>query len=210
MSARLLYVMDPMCSWCWGFTPVIEALAERAARAGVAAVPVVGGLRSERQPLDPAGRVRILGHWQAVNAATGQLFDFNAAMPEGFVYDTEPACRAIVTARGLDASQVWRFMGLVQRAFYLEGADTTRASVLVGLAEEAGYSREAFAQRFDSPEAHQDTAADFDWVRNLGISGFPTVLAERDGRLALLTNGYQPLETLLPLLDRWLDQGAHA
>ncbi|MEI5495541.1 DsbA family protein, partial [Pseudomonas aeruginosa] len=21
-KARLLYVMDPMCSWCWGFAPV--------------------------------------------------------------------------------------------------------------------------------------------------------------------------------------------
>ena len=26
MPARLLYVMDPMCSWCWGFAPVAEAL----------------------------------------------------------------------------------------------------------------------------------------------------------------------------------------
>ena len=29
MSARLLYVMDPMCSWCWGFAPVAEALVEQ-------------------------------------------------------------------------------------------------------------------------------------------------------------------------------------
>ena len=35
MSARLLYVMDPMCSWCWGFAPVLESLAEQAAAAGV-------------------------------------------------------------------------------------------------------------------------------------------------------------------------------
>ena len=26
-ATRLLYVMDPMCSWCWGFAPVVEALA---------------------------------------------------------------------------------------------------------------------------------------------------------------------------------------
>ena len=23
---RLIYVMDPMCSWCWGFAPVAQAL----------------------------------------------------------------------------------------------------------------------------------------------------------------------------------------
>jgi hypothetical protein len=35
-------------------------------------------------------------------------------------------------------------------------------------------------------------------VQDLGIAGFPTLLAERNGQLALLTNGYQPLESLQP------------
>ena len=34
MASRLLYVMDPMCSWCWGFAPVVAALAEQADGAG--------------------------------------------------------------------------------------------------------------------------------------------------------------------------------
>ena len=42
MASRLLYVMDPMCSWCWGFAPVAEALAEQAAAAGVPLQLVVG------------------------------------------------------------------------------------------------------------------------------------------------------------------------
>jgi len=31
------------------------------------------------------------------------------------------------------------------------------------------------------------------------------LLAESGGRLALLTNGYQPLDALSPLLARWLE-----
>ena len=37
-----------------------------------------------------------------------------------------------------------------------------------------------------------------------------TGLIERRGQLALLTNGYQPLQALAPLLGRWLEQAAHA
>ena len=48
MASRLLYVMDPMCSWCWGFAPVVEALAEQAAAAGVPLQIVVGGLRRDQ------------------------------------------------------------------------------------------------------------------------------------------------------------------
>ena len=105
-SITVHYVGDPMCSWCWGFAPVVQALAEQAAAAGVPLKLVVGGLRRERAAMEPSARVRILSHWQAVNASTGQLFNFQDALPESFVYDTEPACRALVTARQLDEQNV--------------------------------------------------------------------------------------------------------
>jgi len=210
MQARLIYVMDPMCSWCWGFAPVLAALAEQAQAAGVPMDLVVGGLRQEQAALEPAGRVRILAHWQAVNASTGQLFNFNDGLPEGLVYHTEPACRALVTARQLDATKVWPLLELIQQAFYCEGRDVTRAGVLRELAEAAGLPRGEFAEAFDSPQAQAATQADFNWVQGLGIAGFPTLLAERNGQLALLTNGYQPLEQLQPLLARWLERASHA
>ncbi|UTW07517.1 DsbA family protein [Pseudomonas benzenivorans] len=209
MPARLLYVMDPMCSWCWGFAPVLESLAEQAAAAGVPLQLVVGGLRRERIGVDAAARVRYLGYWQAVNASTGQLFNFEQGLPEGLVYDTEPACRALVTARQLDPESTWPLAKLIQQAFYTEGVDVTQAGQLVRLAEQAGIPRIEFAEAFDSPAAHAATAADFAWVQDLGIAGFPTLLAERDGQLALLTNGYQPLDALAPLLGRWLERAAH-
>ena len=210
MASRLLYVMDPMCSWCWGFAPVVEALAEQAVAASVPLQIVVGGLRRDQVAIDAAARVRYLGYWQAVNASTGQLFDFEHGLPEGLVYDTEPACRALVTARQLDAASAWTLLKLIQQAFYTEGADVTQASVLVQLAEQAGIPRIEFAEAFDSQAMQEATAADFTWVQDLGIAGFPTLLAERDGQLALLTNGYQPLEVLAPLLGRWLERAANA
>ncbi|NIF16714.1 DsbA family protein [Pantoea sp. Cy-639] len=210
MSARLLYVMDPMCSWCWGFAPVAEALIAQAQAAGVATRLVPGGLRSGGSELDASTRKYILEHWQAVHDATGQAFRFEGAMPDGFVYDTEPACRALVAARELDESRVWGLLKLIQSAFYEQGVDVTRAPQLVELAVQAGYEREAFAQRFACHDTRAATTADFAWVQDLGIAGFPTLLAERNGQLALLTNGYQPLESLQPLLARWLQQAACA
>ncbi|NNA35977.1 DsbA family protein [Pseudomonas lundensis] len=209
MSARLLYVMDPMCSWCWGFAPVARALVEQAQAAGVELHLVVGGLRTgSGSALEPHTRRYILEHWQAVTEATGQPFTVDGALPEGFVYDTEPACRAIVAARSLAPDCAWTLTGLIQQAFYVQGRDVTQASVLVELAETAGVPRIEFAAAFDSVEQHAATAADFTWVQDLGIAGFPTLLAERNGQLALLTNGYQPLDLLSDLLGRWLDRAA--
>ncbi|WP_268797341.1 DsbA family protein [Pseudomonas huanghezhanensis] len=211
MPARLLYVMDPMCSWCWGFAPVADALVEQARAAGLPLHLVVGGLRTgSGAALEPGTKRYILEHWQAVKDTTGQSFRFEDALPEGFVYDTEPACRAVVAARSLDPDIAWKLVKEIQQAFYLEGRDVTRGSVLAELAEKAGLPRIVFAEAFDNPEQIAATASDFSWVQDLGIAGFPTLLAERKGQLALLTNGYQPVEELAPLLDRWLERAASA
>lgn len=208
MTPRLVYVMDPLCSWCWGFAPVADALVARAAQAGVDCDLVLGGLRRQRTLLSAVDRVKILGHWQAVNARTGQSFNFNAGMPEGFIYDTAPACRALVTARRLDPARVWVYLRAIQRAFYCGGRDLSMSSELVDLAEQAGLPREAFARAFDDSQAEQETLADFQWVERLGIAGFPTLLAESGGQFALLTNGYQSIDVLAPLLERWLERNA--
>ncbi|MDE1164258.1 MAG: DsbA family protein [Pseudomonas sp.] len=210
-AARLIYVMDPMCSWCWGFAPVAKALIEQARAAGVQTHWVVGGLRTgSGAALDPTKRSYILEHWQAVTEATGQPFTLQGALPDGFVYDTEPACRAVVAARALDPSAVGALVELIQKAFYTQGRDVTQVPTLAELAEAAGIPRIEFAQAFHSADVEQATAADFSWVQDLGIAGFPTLLAERNGQLALLTNGYQPLDALAPLLHRWLERAAHA
>lgn len=160
--------------------------------------------------MDQAARDRTASYWHAVHEASGQPFNFEAGLPEGLVYDTEPACRALVAARSLDPQVAWRLAGLIQRAFYVEGRNVTLPQELVELAETAGVPRIEFADRFDSQAARDATVADFDWSRNLGIAGFPTLLAEHEGQLALVTNGYQPLEALAPLLTRWLDHNINA
>ena len=43
MQKELIYFVDPMCSWCWGFSPVILSISQ--AFAGRVPVRVVlGGL----------------------------------------------------------------------------------------------------------------------------------------------------------------------
>lgn len=210
MSARLLYVMDPMCSRCWGFAPVAEALIAQAREAGVPTRLVLGGLRSGSSALDASTRRYILEHWQAVAEATGQAFRFEGAMPDGFVYDTEPACRALVAARELDAERVWPLLGLIQRAFYERGWTLPALRNWWSLPSRQVLTEVISPRRFPGADTRAATAADFSWVQDLGIAGFPTLLAERNGQLALLTNGYQPLDRLQPLLGRWLQQAACA
>ena len=72
----LMYVADPMCSWCWGFAPVIQALTERYASTLNIRL-IMGGLRPAEaaQYLDDDLRAYLQQHWQHVHDATGQVFN---------------------------------------------------------------------------------------------------------------------------------------
>src|SRR4051812_16092040 len=117
---KLIYVGDPMCSWCYGFGKELSTVLE--AEPSLQLEIVVGGLRAGgTEVLDAAGKQFRLTHWARVEAASGLPFNRDALMArEGFVYDTEPICRAVVAARrlGPEAPLLDVFRAL-QRAFYV-------------------------------------------------------------------------------------------
>jgi putative protein-disulfide isomerase len=199
----LWYFADPMCSWCWGFSPVIETLREQYhGRMKIALV--LGGLRHETAPMVAAQRDEILHHWNAVHERTGQPFRFDGALPDGFVYDTEPACRAAVTASGIDPAQIFAVFKAIQSAFYAEGRDVTRADVLADLAAGLGIDASRFLQAFGSDEARARTRAHFRQARVAGVRGFPTLILQQDSQLHPVSVGLQPLDTVRATLERHL------
>lgn len=204
MNAPILwYFADPMCSWCWGFSPVIEALRD-AYRDRMNIALVLGGLRHETAPLSAAGRAEILHHWREVHTRTGQPFRFDNALPEGFVYDTEPACRAVVARGGIDPALIFPLFKAIQNAFYAEGRDVTQPGVLADLAAELGVARDAFLPAFDSDAARARTQAHFKQTRQAGVHGFPALILQQDAQLTPVSSGCQPLDTVRAAIDAGL------
>jgi putative protein-disulfide isomerase len=202
-ARRLLYFADPMCSWCWGFSPVMDAIA----RACAGLVPIrlcAGGLRAgETRPMDDRSRAYVRHHWEQVAAQTGQPFDFGFFDRAHFVYDTEPACRAVVAMRNLAPDAALAYLAAVQRAFYAENRDATREDDLARVAAPFA-SPDEFRTVFRAPEMHEATQADFRLTHGLGIQGFPTVLLQDGRQLTALTTGWQPFEVLAEPLGAWL------
>lgn len=169
---------------------------------------VVGGLHAfDDFPMSDDYKASIRHHWQDVNKATGAEFDYRFFDRDGFVLDTAPACRAVVTARHLNKDKALDFYESVSRSFYFENKDTTDGETFKQLAFEAGLDGEAFADLFQSDAMKQATLDDFHHAKSLGIHGFPTVMVKENDTMALLTNGYRPFDQLKPSIDHWLEQG---
>lgn len=214
-SLELIYVGDPMCSWCWGFVPVLEAL-ERRYRLPLRTV--VGGLRpGTGEPVDDEHREHLAHHWEEVARRSGQPFD-HASLGEGglltggWCYDTEPACRAVVAMREAGPGLVLPWFAHLQRAFYVEGRDVTDPDVLTDLGrsfageqgEGSGPDPDRLAELLIDPEIAERTRADFRLSRRWGIRGFPTLLVRAGDELAVAAPGWVPYGDLEPVVTRWL------
>jgi putative protein-disulfide isomerase len=204
---HLIYFADPMCSWCWGFSPVIDAIRRRFG----SDLPIhlmMGGLRpGTTKPMHEAAKRTTREHWEHVYAASGQPFNYDFFEREGFIYDTEPAARAIIVVRRLGMDQALDLLQRIQAAFYSQNRDVTDEAVLAELAGESGMDRDGFLDAFRSDEAREETWQDFTIAQKAGIRGFPSLIAGagEGSEYSIITVGYQPAERILPPLERWLE-----
>jgi putative protein-disulfide isomerase len=202
---EIICVVDPMCSWCWGFSPVIAAI-QKAYGDRAPVWLLAGGLRPmTSQPMTDKAKAETRHHWEEVARASGQPFNFTFFDRTGFVYDTEPACRAMVTVRTVKPEAALKYLEALHRAFYAENRDITDGLVLAELAAAAGVERDAFAQIFPTREMMYQTSADFFRAQSMGIQGFPTVVLRNGSELRLLVAGYVAFDKLKSSIDDWID-----
>lgn len=204
VEKEIVYVGDPMCSWCWGFSPVLQRI-EADYRDHAPLRVIVGGLHAfDTDPMNDEYKARIKHHWEQVAEATGQPFNYAFFDREGFVLDTEPACRATVVVRRMKPEALLSFYERIHKGYYLEDTDTTKIETFVDYAMKEGIDANAFAEAFESDEARQETISDFTWCQQSGVTGFPTMVLREDDTMAALAVGYQPFEALQPILDSWV------
>lgn len=194
---KLIFVGDPMCSWCYGFSKEMTSIVGNMPELDVQIV--VGGMTAgSTQVLDDAGKQFRLTHWARVEQMSGAEFNREGLLArKNFVYDSGPVCRAIVTASLIDPStDLLKIFQAYQRAFYVDALDTTDGKVLakVGAAalKAAGFDtdEDAFFAVWASDKAIQATRKEFDLTRRLGVQGFPSLFVELDGKIGQLSSGY--------------------
>lgn len=208
--SRLIYIADPMCAWSYGFGPELAALLE-----GVPGLPVdvvVGGLLPyNTKAMDDKTRSELKAQWEQVAKETNLPFSYDILSKENFVFDTEPACRAVVAARKLAPTASLYVFHEIQRSFFSEGKDVTKGDVLASIAcralGEQGFpvDEATFLATWNSDVAVKATNDDFLATEKWELKGFPTLVLERGSELDLVTAGYVAMPRLIELLLALVD-----
>jgi len=203
---EIIYVGDPMCSWCWGISPHVNALQRYGREQSIPFTILMGGLRpGGGQEWDGEFKEFLKHHWDQVSQRSGQPFGFDLFDLEEFNYDTEPACRAVVTARTLAPHKSLSFYELVQHHFYVQSHDPNQVEFYRPICDQLEINFTQFADKFASDDMRSATQKDFGQSRQWGVSGFPTVLYRKDDQLFAIARGYAEfgeMKTRLNLFSR--------
>jgi putative protein-disulfide isomerase len=198
----LIYVGDAMCSWCHGFSPELDKLIEL--NPNLELKLVMGGLRpfSTEKATEIANFLK--SHWIEINERTGQPFSFDILKDDNFVYDTEPASRAIIVARTMNPLIEYDFFKAVQMAFYRDNKNTNELETYLPIAAKFDLELNAFERFFNSEEIKTRTKADFQLSGQFGIKGFPSLILKHNGSFTQLSNGYNTVDNINKIIKEVL------
>lgn len=192
----LLYVTDPMCAWCYGFTHVIRRL--RALWHGRLTVEVIaGGLNPYAQePITREEKERLAISWHRVQERTSLPFNYGLFLNREFVYNTEPAARALHVVRRLRPALTLEILRALHSAFYADGLNLTDPLVLAQVIRPFGIKENLFFTLFEAEDLIEETEKEFEFVQMIGVTDFPSVFVEGGMGPELLVKGFCQLDEL--------------
>jgi len=197
---EFVYFASPMCSWCWGFSPVLQKIKKSFPDKDIRLVLTPFRIDTT-QPMDDKLRNYVLGQWRKVYGATSQPFDFNFSMPKDFIYNTRLVCLAIKAFKKQLAEQELKFMHALQESFYTLNKDLTNLEILIEIAEEFPVDMAVFAADMQSDILLNQLQEDFDLCQQLSVQSYPTLMSESNGNYAILANGCSGFEDVVARIE---------
>ena len=199
----LIYIGDAMCSWCYGFSNELDTIIKN--NPNFKLKLIMGGLRpnSSEKAIDMADFLK--SHWVEINKRTNQPFSYDILKDANFIYDTEPASRAIIVARTMNPEIEYDFFKAVQISFYRDNNNTNKLETYINIAAKFELDLNTFKIFFNSDEIKKRTQTDFKLSQQLGIKGFPSLVLKHNGNLTQLSNGYNEADNIQAIIEKVLN-----
>ncbi len=173
-SAILWYFHDPMCSWCYGFSPTWQAINQKLS-SKIEVRYVIGGLAKDSDvPMQPEIAKYLQTVWKQIEQVCGVPFNhqfWEQCQPRRSTY---PACRAVIAAE----KKGKKMINEIQNAYYQQAQNPSDSNTLVQCAKNIGLPEHDFLEKLQSAKTEQILQQQLEFSRQCGINGFPSLLLQ--------------------------------
>ena len=214
MSAQerpeIIYVFDPLCGWCYGFSPVIkqayDSYKDKADFKVLAGGMVIG------DQIGPIGRISEFLKKATTNVTqrTGAVFSplfLDTILTEGtqILSSMEPSI-AVQICKTEKPDRIFEFMAELHKDIYISGLNTAIPADYERLAKKMGFDSEKFINNIQSDNYIRRTEQDFEKASALGIDSYPAVLLRYKQGIKVISRGYIDWDKLSNILKSELPQ----
>lgn len=179
MAKTLIYVHDPMCSWCYGFESTRRQIFD-ALTGQLRIRRLLGGLAPDsNEPMPEATRAMVRQAWERIEQMIpGVRFNYQFWENNEPRRSTYPANRAVIAARAQGEHFDPAMTARIQQAYYLEAKNPSDNDTLVELAQEIGLDRERFERELTAESTQRRLEQEIASARAMGIDSFPSLAVE--------------------------------
>ncbi|PJZ69417.1 protein-disulfide isomerase [Leptospira perolatii] len=197
----LLYVADPLCPWSYGFAPVFQRIREKYSNS-IEFSLVLGGTQfgADAETFSDELVEKLRYSWKEVERITGRSFNYETLKRRDLRYDSEPACKAIISIQRLRPEVTFDFLDAISLEFHAKGADPSEQKTFATLSESFGVPTDEFQEMYARPETSLETLNDFQYGFSLGVTSFPALVFSDGFERGILSRGYLPFSEVDSML----------
>lgn len=187
---KLLYIIDPMCAWCYGFAPELDKFLKKHPSIGIEYI--MGGLAPDNnEPMDENLKQTIASYWYEIEKKTQVTFNHDYWKLNTPYRSTYPSCRAVIAAEILRAKSTIEMIKAIQSAYYKEAKNPSLEETLIECAKSIGLDEKQFLEVFHSEKTKKKFKQDLMLSQQLEARSFPTLFYINERNQAYtLTQGY--------------------
>jgi putative protein-disulfide isomerase len=202
MSKKLIYVHDPMCSWCFGFSKVYQQFTEQLPE-NIEVIRLLGGLAPDTDKIMPEStRQMVQQNWRRIEQLIpGVEFNYDfwtKCQPRRATY---PACRAVIAAREQGDEFDDSMTRQIQQAYYRQARNPSDNETLIELAGEIGLDQGRFSEQLVADQTQQRLLDEIATARSIGISGFPSLVLQNDDEFESLLVHYTDADAIFRQIE---------
>jgi putative protein-disulfide isomerase len=202
-DSELIYVFDPYCGWSYGFEETMSKVHEE--HPELPARVVCGGLFTGDRVV-PMREHGFLGQANArIRDLTGATFGdrYQDLVDDGrFVMDSEAAAVGFAALREAAPDRQVPLAAALQKAFFIDGLSLSDEATYAKIAEDFGLDADAVVTSLYVEATARAARADSRESRDLGVTGFPTLILRRGDQYVVLAQGIATVDQVEQRLAR--------
>lgn len=191
-----LFLVDPLCGWCYAAMPGITALREKVGNQQVDVAPTGLFAGKGARPMTNQFRDYAWASDQRIEAMTGQPFSqayFDNVLSNFTVsFDSGPASLLLALVDLIKPGSGFALLSAFQQGRFVDGRDLSNQKTLVDIAAEIGIDRSELLAAFQDAEQLDKAVDRITTARRRlaqhGLEAVPTLIQIRDDEARIIPN----------------------